>query len=95
MLKRFTDRWVRNASTRAQEERTDYWDTSKNSIGLGLRVSKSGSKVWVVMHRRASDGKKRRYKIGRYPAISLAEARKEASGTWARVDRNDDPAGER
>ena len=95
MLVKFTDKWVQNAKPQIHEDRTDFWDTGKNSSGLGLRVSRSGSKIWVVMYRRASDGKKRRHRIGRYPALSLADARKAASGIRARVDRDEDPAGER
>src|SRR5689334_14943623 len=95
MLARFTDKWAQNVRAQAGTDRTDYWDTSRNSSGLGLRVSSSGSKVWVVMYRRAADGKKRRLRLGRYPALSLADARREASGIRARVDRDEDPAGER
>jgi integrase len=95
MLVKFTDKWVRSARPRNGEDRTDFWDTSKNGSGLGLRVSSSGSKIWVVMYRRAADGKKRRHRIGRYPALGLAEARKEASSIRARVDREEDPAGQR
>lgn len=49
-----------------------YWDRALP--GFGVRVSQGGSKSFVVMY-----GKERRLKtIGKYPAMSLKTARKEA-----------------
>ena len=48
----------------------DYWDTSVP--GFGLRVAKGGSKTFVVMLHR------NRKAIGRYPTISLKQARDRA-----------------
>jgi integrase len=50
----------------------DYWDMSMP--GFGLRVSQGGSKTFMVMH----GERRKRVKIGRYPQISLANARTEA-----------------
>jgi integrase len=44
--------------------------------GFGLRVSYSGAKAWVVMTR--INGKLVRVTLGRYPALSLADAREKA-----------------
>jgi hypothetical protein len=74
MQVRLTDRFVDSAKPKAGDSRTDYWDTAKGSR-LGLRVWER-SKVWLVMYRRNADGKKRRYKLGTYPALSLESARK-------------------
>jgi integrase len=51
-----------------------YWD--KSVAGFGLRISQGGARSWIVLDPRA----KRRLKetIGRYPLISLSEARTEA-----------------
>jgi integrase len=93
MLVKLTDRFVDTAKPKSGEARTDYWDTAKGSR-LGLRVS-AKSKVWMIMYRRASDGSKRRYRLGTYPALSLSDARKAASAVVAKVDSGQDPAGER
>lgn len=52
----------------------EYFDALQPAFGL--RVSYSGTKSWVVMTR--IDGKLVRYTLGRYPAISLADARRSA-----------------
>jgi hypothetical protein len=49
-----------------------YWDASLKSFGL--RISQGGSRSWVVL----VGPERRRLTIGRYPLISLAEARKQA-----------------
>jgi hypothetical protein len=42
--------------------------------GFGVRVSQGGSKTFIVMH----GAERRRTTVGRYPVISLQEARSEA-----------------
>lgn len=49
-----------------------YWDTALK--GFGCRVSQGGARTFIIMH----GAERRRTKIGRYPIISLSEARKEA-----------------
>jgi len=56
-----------------------YWDTSLT--GFGCRVSCGGTKSFIVMH----GAQRRRVKIGRYPILSLAEARKEAKRRLAEL----------
>lgn len=48
----------------------DYWDTQLK--GFGLRISSGGTKTFIVNKNKA------RQTVGRYPAMSLAEARREA-----------------
>src|SRR5262245_28861035 len=48
----------------------DYWDTSL--AGFGLRVSQGGTKTFILKHRN------RRITIGRFPLLSLSQARAEA-----------------
>ena len=69
------------------EKRVDYWDA--HLTGFGLRVTTNGVKTWCYWYRK--DGRvKRRWTIGRYPQISLAEARQKARDAYGR-----DPAGEK
>ena len=51
-----------------------YWD--ENLRGFGVRISPAGAKTFFVM--RSTDLSRTRETIGRYPEISLAEARTEA-----------------
>jgi integrase len=55
-------------------------------IGLLLRVSSRGGKVWYVSTR--IHGRVRRIKIGNYPIVSLADAREEARGLLRKVQLN-------
>lgn len=48
-----------------------YWDTTQR--GLGVRVSNTGRKTFIVLI-----GSGRRHKLGHYPALKLIDARKEA-----------------
>src|SRR5262245_65852633 len=52
----------------------EYYDRRLPSFGV--RLSYQGSKSWFVMTR--LDGKLMRVTLGRFPALSLAEAREEA-----------------
>lgn len=51
----------------------DYFD--ERTSGFGIRVSYGGAKSWFVKY--VHDGKQRRKTLGQYPAISLADARKQ------------------
>jgi integrase len=63
--------------------------------GLMLRVTHSGQKTWSLRYRRKSDGKRRRFTIGEYPATSLQDAGKRARAEFVKIDRGGDPAGEK
>ena len=71
--------------------RTEYFDSL--TPGFALRVSPKGAKSWIKFYR--IGGKLRRLTIGRYPALSLADARKEAGKTVDQVDQGIDPAQEK
>ncbi len=63
--------------------------------GLVFRVSTSGVKSWSVRYRRQSDGVDRRYTIGEYPAVRVADAHAQAFKVQAEVLAGGDPAGEK
>src|ERR1700730_16551383 len=68
--------------------RTDYFDT--DVTGFGLRVTASGIKSWIYLYR--VNGRPRRYTIGRYPDLSLADARLRAKTARNEVARGVDPS---
>lgn len=62
--------------------RIDYFDQDRGAPpGFGLRVSSSGKKTFYYMYRRG--GALKRWTIGRYPMLSLADAREKARKTQA------------
>jgi len=84
-----TDRMVKGLSTGEVQE--TFMDS--NLTGFGVRVTQRGVRTFFVRYR--TGGKRRRYKIGRYPALSLADARDMARDLLGRVARGEDPAEER
>ena len=69
---RFTDAYIRNL--KPSDARYDVFDA--NLAGFGLRVSPSGTKSWIVLSRNLN--RKTRATLGRYPQLSLADARQRA-----------------
>jgi integrase len=67
----------------------DYWDTGLT--GFGIRVSAGGRRTWTLMYRHGS--RKRRLKLGTYPAMTLAVARDRAGAALRQVAEGEDPAG--
>ena len=60
-----------------------------DSGGLYLLVTPAGGKLWRLKFR--VDGKERKLAIGRYPEISLADARKEREAARAKLAQGNDP----
>lgn len=73
--------------------REDHWDALLP--GFGLRVSCSGTKSWLAMVRiiRLGEWKQTRLTLGRYPALSLADAREKAREAIALAQARKDPRG--
>lgn len=69
-----TDRSV--AALQAKEKRYDVADSKR--VGLRLRVSTAGVKTWVFVKRIRGESVLRSHTLGRFPAISLSEAREKA-----------------
>lgn len=88
---RLTDRYVASVSA-PPGGRTDIFDDNPLGAGLILRVSQTGRKSWVVRYRN-EDGEQRRFGLGLYPDISLAEARKRCIQARLQASDGVDPAG--
>lgn len=86
---KLTARFVETVST--ADEREGYRDAVV--VGLELRVTKNGSKTWAILYRRKSDGRRRRFTLDTFPAMSLDAARTRAKCELAAVARGADPAG--
>lgn len=82
-----TDKYIRNLQPDPQKQ-IQVQDSKE--IGFGIRVNPKGSKTFFLSYR--LNGKQRRYKIGRYPDISLADARKEARKLKGLIAQGNDPA---
>jgi len=63
--------------------------------GLYFIVQSSGVKSWALRYRRKNGGKAVKHTIGSYPAISLKDARSEATRLRAEIERGGDPHNEK
>jgi integrase len=73
-------------------QRVERFDGPGGVAGLALRITENGVKSWSVMYRVGN--RQRRLTIGRYPEVSLAEARKQARAALELAERGIDPAGD-
>ena len=87
-----TDAAVKKLKATADAPRCEYWDTTTK--GLGLRVSRTGARSWVMIVRslKAGEWTQQRVTLGTYPALSLADARKAAVEARTRAEQGQDPA---
>ncbi len=69
------------------EDRIEVWD--ERIPGFGMRVSKAGTKTFMLMYRHR--GRSRRLTLGRYPVLSLADARDKATAALRQVNGGTDP----
>ncbi len=83
-----TSRFIDTVSVNKQ---TDYRDTKVG--GLELRVSPAGTRTWYLIYQVQRTGKRARLKIGRYPSLSLVDARTKAMGELTAIAGGSDPAG--
>ena len=79
------------ANWKATDKRQEVPDAK--TPGLYLIVQPSGKRSWAVRYR--SGAKHRRMSLGKFPAMSLADARSKARDVQAAAQGGDDPAGER
>ena len=71
--------------------RIEYWD--QGLPGLWLRVSDRGRKSWGITYR--LNGRQRRLTLGKFPDLSLADARDKAGVLLREVGFGHDPAEEK
>jgi integrase len=57
--------------------------------GFGLRVQPGGSRTWILQYRH--EGRKRRVTLGKYPDLTLAQARRLAAERLLLLARGEDP----
>ena len=84
-----TDRHLREL--RPGPRAIEAWDSQQR--GLIVRVLPSGRIEFAIRYR--IHGKRRRLKLGEYPAVSLAAARKRARTAQSAIDNGEDPAADR
>ena len=87
-MAKFTDAKIRNLKPKAY--RYEVWE---GDTGLGVRVSPAGTKTWLYMYR--YEGRARRITLGRYPALSVAEAHKAHAEARLKLQTGLDPGKER
>ncbi|MEE4236637.1 MAG: Arm DNA-binding domain-containing protein, partial [Anderseniella sp.] len=87
---RLTDKDVKNLSA-APGQRVEIPDDIQR--GLRIRVTDKGVKTWSVQRR--INGRKRRFTIGAYPEIGLAEARDRAARLLVQAADGHDPVAEK
>jgi len=87
---RLTDRLVKALPVPTSGSKITY---DRDVAGFGTRVTAAGARAFVLEYR--SDGRKRRMTIGSFPDWSAAAARDEAKALKRRIDRGEDPMGER
>lgn len=75
-----------------EQAQIDIWDRS--IPGFGVRCTRAGTKTFVLVYR--TRGKKwRRTSLGRYPTVTLAEARKRADAAVREISAGRDPQADR
>ena len=63
--------------------------------GFGVTVAPSGAKTFFLSYTSPEDGKRKQVAIGRFPVMSLREARLKAGELRDFVDSGQDPAAEK
>ena len=81
------------AALATEKVQEDFWDT--HTTNFGVRVSRTGRKVFVLRYRPDDSPRYRRETLGRVGVLSLKEARERAKARLAAVADGDDPAAHR
>jgi len=85
-----TDRLIRDIKPRRSVHRIR--DANVVCRGFGVTVAPSGAKTFFLSYTSPEDGKRKQIAIGRFPALSLREARAKALEIRSEVDAGRDPA---
>lgn len=83
---RLTDLAIKRAAAPATGQ-SELWDSA--IPGFGVRISSKGARSFVLLYR--YQGHPRRWTLGRYPALSLADARQMASDALTKLEAGKDP----
>ncbi len=88
---RLTDAAVQRLKIPTDADRVEYWDTK--TAGFGIRISATGVRSWVMILRILRNGAwvQQRLTLGRYPGVTLADARKKAAEAKGQAERGEDP----
>jgi integrase len=92
MMKRLTDLAAARLAP-VPGKRLERFDGPGGVAGLSLRISARGIRSWSLMVRVGT--RQRRLTLGRFPDLSLADARKRARAALELAERGIDPAGDR
>jgi integrase len=90
--KALTDRTLKSLKPAARGKHYDLWDAVVP--GLGVRVSDTGTKTFVLMKRYGDSKNPTRGRLGMYGAISLDDARTKARNWQILLERGIDPHSE-
>ena len=88
-----TDKSIRETKPKTSTYRLR--DANVVCRGFGVTVAPSGAKTFFLSYTSPEDGKRKQIAIGRYPTISLREARLKAGDLRASVNEGKDPAAEK
>ena len=88
-----TDRTIRDAKPRQTAYRMR--DDTIVCRGFGVVIAPSGAKSFFLSYTSPEDGKRKQVALGRFPDVSLRDARLKASEVRALVDQGKDPAVEK
>lgn len=89
--KELNDPWIKGLKPPTKKRDKQYSDTIVP--GLRLRVTENGTKSFAFQYR--INGKSKRYTIGKYPTLKLAEARRVAREIAETVSKGIDPQAEK
>ena len=88
-----TDRTIRDAKPKANVYRLR--DANVVCRGFGATIAPSGAKTFFLSYTSPEDGKRKQVAIGRFPNVSLKEARLRAGQLREMVNSGKDPAAEK
>ena len=88
-----TDRTIRDAKPKATVYRLR--DANVVCRGFGATIAPSGAKTFFLSYTSPEDGKRKQVAIGRFPNVSLKEARLRAGQLREMVNSGKDPAAEK
>jgi integrase len=87
-----TDRFCQGIKVKVGRK-ADYFDTTVS--GLCFRVTSGAAKAFFLVYTKPADGRRAWLKLGAYPELGLAKARKKARDARAAVSEGSDPIAEK